>query len=91
MKLLLSSENIRPGSKCPRTVGGGVKVALLNSAYGQFREQIFELISEYPFLGIHGTGGYGLSIPVKGIRKNVSICTVHLGHPERLEIGRPPR
>ncbi len=91
IRFLLSSEKIRTSSQCPRIVEDGVKVALLDSAYGQFHQQIFQLLNEYPFLGIHGTGGYGLRIPVKGIHRHVSICTVHLRSPERLEIGRPPR
>ena len=90
IKLLLSSEKIRSSANCPRTVADGVKSTLISSPYGQFHQQIFQLLNEYPFLGIRGTGGYGLTIPVRGVHRIVSICTVHIGQPGRLAIGRPP-
>jgi hypothetical protein len=91
LKLLLSSEKVKNKSKGKRTVAEGVKSALANSTYGQFHQQVFQLLDEYPFLGIRGKKGYGLTLPVQGVHPVVSICTSKLGHPERLVIGRKPQ
>lgn len=91
LKLLLSSEKVRSKSIGRRTVAEEVKSELVKSTYGKFHQQVFQLLDEYPFLGIRGKKGYGLTLPVQGIHRVVSICTAKLDHPERLTIGRSPR
>ena len=91
LKLLLSSEKVRSKSIGRRTVADEVKSDLVNSTYGKFHQQVFQLLDEYPFLGIRGKKGYRLTLPVQGIHRVVSICTAKLDHPERLTIGRKPR
>lgn len=89
MKVLVISEQVRSYAKCPRSWAENVKTELLNSEFGKFHRQIFQLLDEYPFLGIRGKVGYGLILPVKGTHPIVSICTVRVRHPEVLAIGRP--
>ena len=91
LKLLLSSEKVRSKSIGRRTVAEGVKSELVKSTYGQFHQQVFQLLDEYPFLGIRGKKGYGLTLPVQGVHRVVSICTSKLEYPERLTIGRKPQ
>lgn len=91
IKLLISSEKVRSKFKGLRTVSEDVKVELTHSRFGQFHHKIFELLDEYPFLGIRGSVGYGLTLPVQGIHRVVSICTARISNPECLTIGRPPR
>ena len=91
LKLLLSSEKVRSKTIGRRTVVDAVKSELVKSTYGQFHQQIFNLLDEYPFLGIRGKKGYGLTLPVQGVHRVVSICTTKLEYPERLTIGRSPR
>lgn len=91
IKFLITSEKVRKKSKGLRTVSEDVKVELTHSTFGQFHQKIFELLHEYPFLGIRGSVGYGLTLPVQGVHRVVSICTVRISNPERLAIGRPPR
>jgi len=91
LKLLLSSEKVRSKSKGRRTVAEGVTYEIVKSTYGQFHQQVFQLLDEYTFLGIRGKKGYGLTLPVQGVHRVVSICTSKLRHPERLTIGRIPR
>jgi len=91
LKLLISSEKVRSKSIGRRTVADGVKSELVKTTYGQFHQQVFQLLDEYPFLGIRGIQGYGLILPIQGIHRFVSICTSKLEHPERLTIGRTPR
>ena len=91
LKLLLSSEKVRSKSIGRRTVAEGVKSELVKSTYGQFHQQVFQLLDEYPFLGIRGKKGYGLTLPVQGVHRVVSICTSKLEHPEQMTIGRRPR
>ena len=90
LKLLLSSEKVRSKTIGRRTVAEGVKSELVQSTYGQFHQQVFQLLDEYPFLGIRGKKGYGLTLPVQGVHRVVSICTSKLEYPERLTIGRKP-
>lgn len=91
IKLLISSEKVRSKSKGLRTVSEDVKVKLTHSKFGQFHQKIFELLDEYPFIGIRGLAGYGLTLPVQGVHRVVSICTAKISDPERLTIGRPQR
>ncbi len=90
IKLLISSGKVRNKSKGSRRVSEDVKVELTHSKFGQFHQKIFELLDEYPFIGIRGSVGYGLTLPVQGVHRVVSICTVQTRNPERLTIGRPP-
>ena len=90
LKLLISSEKVRNISRGSRKVSENVKVELTHSAFGKFHQKIFELLDEYPFIGIRGSVGYGLTLPVQGIHPVVSICTVKISNPERLTIGRAP-